>query len=138
MAVTYKYTLICDDARREDNGKMLYIGVYTGGDILVPQLPFILPSLTFVMAFSVDTPTRIDMRFRVQLLESGQTLMEGRGGGMFTGGQTVLPIRFGNVSLQAVGIYNFIVEIDGIQEPIITEFAVRLNVQQSGAPQRPR
>lgn len=33
--------LICDDWRREDNGKEILIGIYTGG-IVVPQMPIVL------------------------------------------------------------------------------------------------
>ena len=29
MALTLRATLICDEIRREDNGKLLFVGVYT-------------------------------------------------------------------------------------------------------------
>ena len=32
MAITHKFTLMCDDVRREDNGKLLLIGVYQDTD----------------------------------------------------------------------------------------------------------
>ena len=28
MAVTHNYTLVCDEVRREDNGKLLVLGLY--------------------------------------------------------------------------------------------------------------
>jgi hypothetical protein len=37
--LTHRHTLICDDVRREDNGKMLLIGVY--GPVLVTCLDFL-------------------------------------------------------------------------------------------------
>lgn len=38
--------LVCDEARREDNGKLLLVGIYTP-DIVVKELPVILPGLCF-------------------------------------------------------------------------------------------
>jgi hypothetical protein len=36
--ITVKHVVVCDDIRREDNGKEILIGVYSGG-IIVPQFP---------------------------------------------------------------------------------------------------
>ena len=38
--------IVCDEVRREDNGKLLVIGMYLGS-ILVPRVPFRMPRLTF-------------------------------------------------------------------------------------------
>lgn len=38
--------ILCDEIRREDNGKLFVVGMYLGA-ILVPRLPFRMPSLTF-------------------------------------------------------------------------------------------
>ena len=38
--------ILCDEIRREDNGKLLVIGMYLGA-ILVPRFPFRMPSLAF-------------------------------------------------------------------------------------------
>lgn len=48
---------ICDDVRREDNGKEIHIGVYSGG-IVVPVVPFILPRLCFVFRYQCDNDRR--------------------------------------------------------------------------------
>lgn len=36
--ITFKHALLCDDVRREDNGKLILIGLY-GGNIQVASLP---------------------------------------------------------------------------------------------------
>jgi hypothetical protein len=41
-SIEFIFVLICDDVRKEDNGKELLIGVYSGG-IVVPSLPTFLP-----------------------------------------------------------------------------------------------
>jgi len=38
--------ILCDEIRREDNGKLFVLGMYLGA-ILVPRLPFRMPILTF-------------------------------------------------------------------------------------------
>lgn len=43
-----EYAIVCDDLRREDNGKLIIIGVYAK-DIQVQKFPAILP-LQFVLA----------------------------------------------------------------------------------------
>jgi len=140
VAITHRYTIVCDEVRKEDNGKILVIGMYMG-NIAVPQIPFSLPSLTFLQVLDSDRPGHFSMRLRVQHLETGNTLVDGHGGMMFQQpGVAVMPIRFGNIAFQAVGTYNFIVEVEGQQlEPIITSFVVTLNIPQQGQiqPMRP-
>jgi hypothetical protein len=55
--------LICDDARREINGKEIIIGVY-GGDIVVPKFPAGL-RLTVWIEYSVVGEGEIDLKPRV-------------------------------------------------------------------------
>lgn len=52
--------LVCDDVRRESNGKELHIGVYSGG-INVPVVPFILSKLCFVFTIQGDLETQPDV-----------------------------------------------------------------------------
>ena len=40
------------------------------------------------------------------------------------------PIKLGGIQFQAMGAYNFFVEVEGHREPIITEFEVALNLSQ--------
>lgn len=47
MALTHRYTLVCEDIRQENTGKWIVIGLYTH-NIACPQLPFRLPSLSFL------------------------------------------------------------------------------------------
>jgi hypothetical protein len=49
VAINQKYILVCDEVRQENNGKFMVIGLYTP-DMTLPQIPFVLPSLTFFIA----------------------------------------------------------------------------------------
>ncbi len=40
MAFTEKFTIMCDEVRKEDNGKLLILGMYIKS-IIVPQLPMV-------------------------------------------------------------------------------------------------
>ena len=127
MPVTHKFTLICDEIRREDNGKFLVIGLYTGG-ILVPQIPFPLPSLTFFTYLESDMPGDHALKFKLSALESGKTVIEGRGHiEMKQPGLITVPIRLPNVQLQDVGVYTFSVQLGDAHEPaFVIQFSVNL------------
>jgi hypothetical protein len=126
MSVKHSYTIICDDVRREDNGKLIILGMYLGV-IAVPQLPSLLSSLTILTTFETDRPGSWSWKLTVQRLESGKTIMEARGfANVSQPGSGVMPVKFGNVRFDESGAYNAIVEIEGEKEPFITSFAVVL------------
>jgi hypothetical protein len=68
MPTTYKLIslVMCDDARREDNGKEILIGTYSGS-MLVPAVPYILP--TFAIRFEI-IPSRTEYRRVIALLKN--------------------------------------------------------------------
>lgn len=130
MPVSHKFSLICDEVRREDNGKFMIIGLYTP-NVAVPQIPFVLPSLTFFNYLQADTAGEWDIRFRLTHLETGRNLAQGGGRiGARTPSPLVLPLRLGNVQLQAVGPYTFSLEVDSLAEPIVQTFDVILRIPQ--------
>ena len=55
--------LVCDDVRREDNGKEILIGVYTGA-IVVPKLPASLP-LSLWLHLQTRGSGEMKLEFRV-------------------------------------------------------------------------
>lgn len=132
MPLTHKYTLICDDVRREDNGKMIIVGVY--GPVLgLSQLPMILPSgLTFLSFWDCDRPGMVDLKIKLQLLEGGtRPLIEARANiNVVQPGPAALPIKLGPIQFNAAGAYNLVIDIDGQKEPVIVPFTVELNIQQ--------
>ena len=67
--------IVCDSVRKEDNGKLLFIGVYPS-DILVATYPQIV-QLTFWMQFSTDEKTEIEIEFRVK--KDRETINKGSG-----------------------------------------------------------
>ena len=126
MAITHKFTLVCDDVRQENNGKFIAIGIYSA-NMAVPQFPFALPYLTFFMFVNADRPGNFPFRMHLENMENGQRLMEGMG--MMSVQQPGLgssPIRVGPLQFQSAGTYNFVVTIDGEREPIITSLEVVL------------
>ena len=119
MSVTHKYTIICDDVRREDNGKLIVLGMYLG-TITVPQLPAILPSLTIVSLFQGERPESWSWRLSIQNMErNNQVVVEARGfANVLAPGPGVMPVKFVGVQFQQAGAYNVVLEVEGQREPL--------------------
>lgn len=62
--IKFDSVIVCDDIRREDNGKALLIGVYAG-DILVPRFPAAM-QLSFYIIGSARKGVAATMEFRIQ------------------------------------------------------------------------
>jgi hypothetical protein len=126
MAVTARYVLMCDEVRIENNGKFLILGLYTP-DMSIPQLPFIMPSLTFFVALESDRPGNFQIRFALQQLDTGQNVVEGMGAIAFQRpGMGVNPIQLRNFGFPTVGTYVFSLTIEGQRDPITSSFNVIL------------
>jgi hypothetical protein len=138
MAIDHKYTVMCDQVRREDNAKWLLIGVYEDS-MGLPQLPAPVPGLTFFMRLESDRIGVWNANVRLEHSESGRRIFEGMvllnfqrpGAGM-------VPVPTPPFHFEAVGMYNFVMQIQGQENnPIIHHFSVVLNTQrppQAGQP----
>ena len=128
MAFTHQFTIICDDIRREDNGKLVIIGMYAP-DIIIPQIPFVLPSLAVLVCLRCDRPGTWNFRFKLATLETGKAMVEGMGQvSVEAPGYAYVPFKFGAAQFQAAGTYTFTVDIDEHREPIISQFNVVLRI----------
>ena len=130
MPITHLYTLVCDDVRVENNGKLIVIGLYTP-NVLVPQLPFAFSTFTFLQAFQSDRAGQFTFRAHLQHVESGQHLAQALGTiSVVQPGMGVGVVRFGNIRFDRVGSYHYIFTFDGEPEPFLTSFDVVLQVMQ--------
>lgn len=74
MIVRHVETLFCDDIRHEMNGKLSYIGVYSGA-LLVPAFPATLPKLC--VSVTIVTPVNEPLRsLTLRVLKDDETLQE--------------------------------------------------------------
>ncbi|RTL63702.1 MAG: hypothetical protein EKK41_22925 [Hyphomicrobiales bacterium] len=73
--IELKYGLLCDEVRREDNGKLFFIGAY-GPSILVAAFPATLV-LSLVLAVDVDGPCESTLEFIISL--NGTEYRKGKG-----------------------------------------------------------
>jgi hypothetical protein len=129
-----KFSLVCDEVRQEVGGKLIIIGVYTP-DIGVPQIPFSLPTLTFVNWAETDRPGDFHYQMRLTHLETGQTVVQGAMGiRCDRPGPVILPVRLTNVPIVGPGAFVFSLHMDG-QDDMLTQFTVQiiLPTQQQGA-----
>jgi hypothetical protein len=138
MAITEKYIIVCDDFRREDNGKFILVGIYVP-DIGVAQIPVILQPLTFFCVLEADSPGNFKMSFRLRHEDAGRNIFEGAVpvGVADPSQPIVIPIKVSQVQFTSSGLYTFSLEFDG-QAPIVKTFTVRLNVMGRPNPGQPR
>ncbi len=134
MPITQKFSVMCDEVRIENNGKIMVIGMYTP-NMTVFQLPYVAATLTFLLWLESDRPGLFQFNAKITNLESGQIVVQAMGGAQFhTVGSGIAPIRFVGVQFTSAGGYTFSVAFEG-QEPIITTFSVILAVPVTpGAP----
>jgi len=72
MPAAIKSVIVCDDVRREDNGKILIVGAYIG-EILLSALPATI-GLAFVCTAVTDGPGPMDIEVRVEHSRATQPL----------------------------------------------------------------
>jgi hypothetical protein len=122
--VTHNYTLICDDFRMEVTGKFIIIGLFPNG-LSTPQLPFPLPTLTFFQSLSTDAVGTFKFKGTLRQLDNGTVLATAEGA-MFAHmiAPIILPIKLQNLRFMSFGSYTWSLEIEGQEEPFLTEFTV--------------
>jgi hypothetical protein len=128
MSFTEKYSILCDEVRREDNGKAIFIGVYFN-TITVPQIPLTMPSLTLFMLLDASRAGISNFRTTLSHMETGRVILQA--GGIINvpmPGVVGNGIRCPNVSIIAPGSYQFATEIEGCNSPFIMSFDVILQI----------
>ena len=70
--IKLKDWMICDDIRKEDNGKLIFIGVYFD-NILVPNIPFLLPQLIFFSKW--NTKDIIPKKFEFKIIQPNKKII---------------------------------------------------------------
>jgi hypothetical protein len=137
MAVKHRYSIVCDDVRREDNGKLMLVGVY-GGTIVVPQFPAVLPTLTIFSVFDTDRPESSPFTLTIQRLENGQGLAQVQGfANIAQPGMGVIPFKFSQMPFQEAGTYSAVLQISNAEPIVVVDFEVALPPQGFGLPQNP-
>jgi hypothetical protein len=129
MAITHKYTIMCDQVRREDNLKWLLLGVYED-NMAVPQIPAQTLGLTFFMRLESDRLGVWNAQLHLDHLETGERLFSGMATLNFQRpGPAMIPVPTPPLLFRAVGAYQFVFEIQGQENnPIIHNFTLALNI----------
>jgi len=116
MALTLRATLICDEIRREDNGKLLFVGVYTP-NLVVRQLPATLPLCAFQM-WDSDSSATHQFRLVIQHMESRSVVLDGSMSiDVPSAGTGFLTLRMGLLRFETEGTYELLVLLDGQDTP---------------------
>lgn len=98
--------LICDDVRKEDNGKEILIGVYLNKIVSHKPLPIILPKLYFRIEFTPNFVGEIDMAVEI-ISPSRKKIVRGKGTMTVKDeGRTSVALPFASVNFPEKGIYS--------------------------------
>lgn len=123
--------IICDEVRQENTGKLLVIGMYLD-NIGVPQLPFVMPVLTFLCKWycesgslplgSYELKTPAARTLLSQNLERTEPSPEAPA-------QMLVPIRFQALHLTETGKYRLSFKPEGGRSRIIASFRVHTPIE---------
>jgi hypothetical protein len=129
MALSLRSTLICDDIRREDNGKLLFVGVYTPG-IRFAQLPASI-SLCAFQVWEAEASGIHQFRLLLKHVETGRILLDGQATmEVPRAGAGYLTLRLGALRFEAVGDYQLLFMLDGVDRPVGEhQFGVTMGAQ---------
>jgi len=111
-------------ARPELGGKFTIIGLFPNG-IGTPQIPFPLPVLTFFNVLRADSIGAYKFTGTLSVLATGEKLAQAQG--IINVGLVapiILPIAMHNLQFKSFGSYAWSLEIEGQNEPFLTEFAI--------------
>jgi hypothetical protein len=109
MPTRIEFGIVCDDARREDSGKLIFIGVYAN-NIVVPSFPAVLV-LCFVIGVHVDVTTETNAKIRVILNDKE---LYGGNGKMTASlpGRHLFPLKNVLVELEQSGMLRFEMSVE--------------------------
>jgi hypothetical protein len=98
-----RFGVLCDDVRREDNGKLLFIGVY-GASVLVGGFP---AALTFANPIWFELKESFEGPVWSQALLDDITITEAKGFARLTAGNPLLSIQPIPVEVPREGVLSF-------------------------------
>lgn len=131
MSKDYKFEhlLICDDIRREANGKEIIIGLYTE-DIVCSSLPTTIPMLTFRIFLSLTKPLTANFELNVKA-PNNQIILHAEGQANSGVGQkhAVLVFPFIPVQFSSAGEYSVFFAVDKREQKVATFNVVQGPVQ---------
>ena len=116
MSISVQSTVVCDDVRREDNGKHILIGVYAGA-LFLQSIPAALASLGFYFETIVEGSHDATVQIQVKSPD-GTVIMSAQGEIKFDITYPVSGFGFkaGPVTFAKEGRYEVLV---GFKEPLV-------------------
>ena len=124
MPFTLTATLVCDDVRVENNGKLLLLGVYTP-NIVLPGIPAQLPTLALFHLWRADTAGQYPLQLRLRHPATGRDLVQWVLNFNVTApGEGVGISKFSNVLFEQAGSYELVAQQDTDRPLTVHSFAV--------------
>lgn len=126
MAFIHLYTILCDDVRKEDNGKLMILGLYAN-EILIPQLPYVFSTLSFFQGFKAEEIGQHWFEAKLSHTETGKILAQAMGSVQVSKpGPAFSVLRFSGIKFENLGAYYFRYGEVGQDQAIDYHFDVKL------------
>lgn len=130
MAKTYtvRSVIICDDVRKENNGKEILIGVYNEA-VVVPTIPFVLP--TFCVRFSLKVEKEYFNFIQAQIRDPNERVVADVSGTLKIDNikaNASSSMRFAPLTIPTAGQYSIYFALEGPLQKV-GEFEVWLRGQ---------
>ena len=104
MPIDFEFALVCDDARREDNGKLFLIGVY-GTNMLVPSFP---AALVVALAMGVSATESTELQTDLRVLLDEKEILSGSGQMRAQlPGRQIFPVKNLLIQVESAGTLHF-------------------------------
>jgi hypothetical protein len=108
VAVQIRFGILCDDIRREDNGKLLLIGVYDA-DVRVPQLPTALVA-RLVVGVDIQKPL-VPAELEVVVSLDDARVLTGKGKITLDRGRAMIPLPQMRLPIEHDGVLQFKIKL---------------------------
>jgi hypothetical protein len=128
-----RFTIVCEDVRREDNGKLLIIGAFAP-DIVIASIPSVLKQLVFLQLFDWKEKGQFSLRGRLDCIShsgvsqvaSGLLVVE-----VPKPGPGVTGFLFNSLKIEQTGEYIFRTSFEGHQDNLFFEYKFNVGIGQT-------
>lgn len=100
--VKIRFAALCDDSRREDNGKMIFIGMYSQS-IIARALPLMAP-FCLALWMQAEHDEQGHLEFRILFGDEQEEIASGRGNIAVGAGETVTGIKPIPINVEREGL----------------------------------
>jgi len=132
-----RFTILCDDVRREDNGKAIIIGAYLP-DVVIPSIPYNFRHMVFLQLCDWEEVGLFSLRGSLNCISQSGITQVATGllvVNIVRRGTGVHGFAFTNLKIDKTGDYIFQTSFEGHQDKPFVDYKFQVSLSQQ--PQTP-